>query len=611
MPPKASDYQQHLEIETPEHVVLDLEVAGIGSRALAAVLDTLILVGGSIGLMLVLSFLAGNGVTFGSWGTALLALGWFIAWTGYFILFEGFRRGQTPGKRFVGVRVVMDTGYPVTFGAAVARNLLRAADFLPPPYLIGALLTAFHPRGKRLGDLVAGTIVARDRPAAAPPARTPAVATSPPPSIPELTESEFGLLGRFTARQGELAPQPRARLAASLAARLASHPAPPGVPELEHLLQLHARELARREGRLAAGTGRGSATRFIALKRERWEEFHRLAERAARDGLDSFTSRELPDFAARYREVAADLARARTYGADGGTLAHLERLVAAGHNALYREDRNTWRRIWEVLAWECPAAVIQARGYVLIAFLTFAAPASAGFTLLRERPGLAAELLPDVILRRAAAGAERKAAGRKYLDVSAQDRPLIASGIITNNVRVAIICFAGGIFLGVGALVLLAMNGLLIGASAGHFANLGLLDYLLEFIVGHGLLELFAIWVAGAAGFLLGRSIVAPGDLSRTDALVVNGRVAIRMVGATAVLLVVAGMIEGFVSAGTGGLGLRIAVSGASLLFLAVYLFNGRVGREAVADVDARARSRGESTAPTAGAAATTVPSGG
>jgi hypothetical protein len=90
-----------------------------------------------------------------------------------------------------------------------------------------------------------------------------------------------------------------------------------------------------------------------------------------------------------------------------------------------------------------------------------------------------------------------------------------------------------------------------------------------------------------------------------------NGRVAIRMVGATAVLLVVAGMIEGFVSAGTGGLGLRIAVSGASLLFLAVYLFNGRVGREAVADVDGRARSTGESIAPAAGAAATTARSGG
>src|SRR5919198_596085 len=99
MPPKALDYQQHLEIETPEHVMLDLEVAGIGPRALAALIDTLILVGSSIAFVVLLTFLAGYGITFGNWGAALIALGWFIAWTGYFILFEGFRRGQTPGKR--------------------------------------------------------------------------------------------------------------------------------------------------------------------------------------------------------------------------------------------------------------------------------------------------------------------------------------------------------------------------------------------------------------------------------------------------------------------------------------------------------------------------------
>jgi uncharacterized membrane protein SpoIIM required for sporulation len=165
------------------------------------------------------------------------------------------------------------------------------------------------------------------------------------------------------------------------------------------------------------------------------------------------------------------------------------------------------------------------------------------------------------------------------VDVAVEDRPLMASGIITNNVRVAIACFAGGIFLGIGSLVLLGFNGLLIGATAGHFANRGLLGYLLEFILGHGLLELFAIWVAGAAGFLLGRSVVAPGNLSRSDALVLSGRVAVRMVGGAAVLLVVAGLIEGFVSAGGGDVTFRATASVGSLAFLAAYLLNGGVRR--------------------------------
>jgi len=280
--------------------------------------------------------------------------------------------------------------------------------------------------------------------------------------------------------------------------------------------------------------------------------------------------------AAQSGVTAADLARARTYGCDEGTRSRLERLAAAGHNALYREERSTWRRIWEVLARECPAAIVAARSYVLVAFLCFAAPAAAGYLLLRQDPALAAEVLPEVMLRRAEAGAARQAQGKRYVDVAAEDRPLMASGIISNNVRVAISCFAGGIFLGVGSLIMLGFNGLAIGASAGHFANAGLLGYLLEFILGHGLLELFAIWVAGAAGFLLGRSVVAPGDLLRADALVLSGRRAVRMVGGAAVLLVVAGLIEGFVSAGTGGVAVRAAASALSLVFLAIYLLNGR-----------------------------------
>lgn len=576
------DYRQRLQVETPEHVTLDLEIAGVGSRALAALIDMLVLVGSMLGVFIVLSIVAGFGVTIGSIGGALLMLGGFAAWTGYFILFEGLRQGQTPGKRMVGIRVVSDTGNAVSLSAAAARNLLRIADFLPPPYLTGALLVALHPRGKRLGDMVAGTVVARDRPSqlVVPSRPRSQPATAPLSLIPELTDAEFRLVAQFEARQAQLAQPARLRLAAAIARRLADHPAPSGVGDLEHLLELHRRERDRREGTVAL-KGSAAAASFAARKQARWAEFQELAERAASKGLDSFASRELPDFAARYREVAADLARARTYGVDEATLEHLERLAAAGHNALYRDERGTWRRVWEVLIRECPAAIRQARAYITLACLAFLLPAGAGYLLMREQPDLAVDLLPEVMIQRADAGAERMAAGRRYVDVAVEDRPLMASGIITNNVRVAIACFAGGIFLGVGSLVLLGFNGLLIGATAGHFANRGLLGYLLEFILGHGLLELFAIWVAGAAGFLLGRTVVAPGDLSRGDALVLSGRTAVRMVGGAAVLLVVSGLIEGFVSVGGGDVAFRAAASAGSLAFLAAYLLNGGVRRSA------------------------------
>lgn len=580
MPPRRPgppDYRQRLLVETPEHVVLDLEIAGIGSRALAALIDVLILAGSALGLVIVLGIVAGFGATIGSLGGAVLLLVGFAVWNGYFILFEGLRQGQTPGKRFVGIRVVGDTGNAVGLGAAIARNLLRIADFLPPPYLIGALLVALHPRGKRLGDIVAGTVVARDRPAEAA-ARTPSGAhPTPVPAlveIPELTDGEFHVLTEFARRQGQLTPPARLRLATAIAARLADHPAP-GVTQLDHLLELYRVERERRAGSLGR-RGSAAAAAFATRKRGRWDEFRALAERAARRGLDSFASGELPDFAARYREVAADLARARTYGVDDPTLHYLERLAAAGHNALYRDERRTWRRMWEVLARECPAAIRQAGGYVLVACLAFMLPAAAGYLVIRDQPALAPDVLPEVMIERADAGAERTAEGRRYVTVALEDRPFMASAIITNNVRVAIACFAGGVFLGVGSLVLLGYNGLTIGGAAGHFANQGLLGYLLEFILGHGLLELFAIWVAGAAGFLLGRSVVAPGDLSRGEALVLSGRVAVRMVGGAAIMLVAAGLIEGFVSAGEGDLMVRAAASAISVAFLAVYLLNGK-----------------------------------
>ena len=151
----------------------------------------------------------------------------------------------------------------------------------------------------------------------------------------------------------------------------------------------------------------------------------------------------------------------------------------------------------------------------------------------------------------------------------------MATQIITNNLGVAFNCFASGILFGVGSLAALAFNGLQLGATSGYFANAGLLGYLWTFVAGHGLLELFSIWVAGAAGFLLGRALIAPGDLARSDALVFAGRRAMRMIGAVVLLLIVAGSIEGFISTSGMTVSGRLIVSGGSAVLLALYLARG------------------------------------
>lgn len=586
MPPRAAtppDFRQHLEVETPEHVVIDYEIAGLGSRALAAGLDTLVILLILLAIVIAMALAGRQG---SRWGTALVVVAVFALQWGYFTLFEGLWRGRTPGKRAMGIRVIRDTGHGLEFGDAAARNLLRAADFLPPPYLLGAILVAVHPRGKRLGDMVAGTVVVRDQPSRtnAPPEPETALEESDSLGTPELSDEEFRVVREFSERSAALPAATRQRLAEHITARFSSRYPDRPASAAGFLAALHRDEAARRRGRYGAsvGGGRGGersarsvAERLIARKSPRWQAFQVLAERVSRQGLDGLAADELPDFARRYRELAADLARARTYRADPIAIGRLERLVAAGHNALYRERRRTWGRILRFVARDCPAAVVASRRYVALAFLVFALPALGGYALLRERPALAPELLPDVMLERAEAGAARVREGLGYFESGTEERPLVATSIIGNNISVAFNCFAGGIFGGVGSLVFLAFNGLQIGAASGHFANVGLLDYLWTFIVGHGVLELFAIWVAGAAGFLLGRALIAPGEYSRRDALVLAGRRAIPLIGAVIVFLLIAGSIEGFLSSSDAPAPIRLLVSGASLLFLVLYLANG------------------------------------
>ncbi len=578
--PQRPDYRQHLLVETPEHVVLDHELAGIGSRTLAAMIDWAI-----IAVLLVCSlFLLFPAAKFGtSTAFATLVVFQFIIIAGYFTFFEGLRGGRTPGKRLLGLRVIHDTGHPVTLGAAFARSLMNLPDLL----LVGVILIAAHPRAKRLGDLVAGTVVVRDRPvartiptAAALEDDTDATAVL---GAPRLSDEEFRLLREFEQRRAELPPATLARLAAILSDRLGQHLLVHDGDTAAALGRLFLEEQARRRGQLggrgAAASPRSQAEQLIARKSARWDAFQLVADRVARSGLDSLTAGELPDFAARYREVAADLARARTYRADPAVLQRLERLVGAGHNALYRKERGGYRSFITFLFQQCPAEIVSSWRVVAVAHAALFVPMLAGYVLLRQDPALADTVVPAVMLERAAAADIRLAASAGYLEADAADRPMLAAQITVNNIRVAMRAFTGGIALGVGSLLLLAFNGLHLGTSWGHFVNVGMGTYLWTFIAGHGVFELFAIALAGAAGFLLGFAVIAPGPHSRGDALVLAGRRAIRLMGAVALLLVLAGAIEGFLSASAAELGLRLVVTALSALLLIGYLLLGTMAR--------------------------------
>jgi uncharacterized RDD family membrane protein YckC len=159
-----------LQIDTPENVTFDYDVAGIGSRFLAALVDTIlialldiILIGASYLLNDTLQLL-GEGDS--SWLIAILSMIAFIFFWGYYIFFEIYWNGQTPGKRWVKIRIIRLDGTPVTAAEVVIRNLLRVIDLLPIAYAVGVVCMFMNDKSRRLGDLAAGTLAVHERNAA-------------------------------------------------------------------------------------------------------------------------------------------------------------------------------------------------------------------------------------------------------------------------------------------------------------------------------------------------------------------------------------------------------------------------------------------------------------
>lgn len=163
---------ESVHIATPDHVELEFELAGLGSRFAAYLIDflvsSLVILGvvvvllftGVAGVRSLLNLLRGEGAWAMSWGLAILVLFFFLITWGYFVLFEGLRQGVTPGKRRMGIRVIRQDGLPIGLREAALRNLVRAADMLPPPcYFLGGAVMYFDRHGRRLGDMVAGTLV--------------------------------------------------------------------------------------------------------------------------------------------------------------------------------------------------------------------------------------------------------------------------------------------------------------------------------------------------------------------------------------------------------------------------------------------------------------------
>jgi uncharacterized RDD family membrane protein YckC len=240
---------EKLIIETPEQTSIEFPLAGIGSRFLAILIDSLIQ--GAVLIVMALIFVGlgfgfrgagfGRSSAAGIWILAILIFLYFLLMYGYFILFESIWNGQTPGKRLTHIRVIKDSGQPITAIDAVGRNLLRIVDQMPFAYGIGVLCAWISPQSKRLGDYVAGTVVVHEKPfeTVAPQWDAPAQAATHQYGANRLTREEFALVETFLSRRSALEAGVRYDTAAGIVRRIESKLTlpPEGKPSAEKLLE--------------------------------------------------------------------------------------------------------------------------------------------------------------------------------------------------------------------------------------------------------------------------------------------------------------------------------------------------------------------------------------
>jgi uncharacterized RDD family membrane protein YckC len=222
-------FADKLTIETPEQTALEFAVAGIGSRFLALALDTLIqmLVGfvALFGGAFVIGAISAAMPKAAIWGFAIFILFYFLLYFGYFAFFEIIWNGQTPGKRRAGIRVIKDSGRPLTPAESIGRNLMRIVDWLPAFYAVGMVSAILTKENKRLGDLVAGSLVVRESSFST---LKPAWQTGDaqvasgfsPMGANRLTPDECTLIDSYLNRRLDLEPYLRFRMADEILSRL-------------------------------------------------------------------------------------------------------------------------------------------------------------------------------------------------------------------------------------------------------------------------------------------------------------------------------------------------------------------------------------------------------
>lgn len=269
-----------------------------------------------------------------------------------------------------------------------------------------------------------------------------------------------------------------------------------------------------------------------------------------------------------YRSAVGDLGLARRGLRGEPVVARLESLVARARTVVY--DTEVRREsIWYFFSTGYWQRVRSSRGALLVAAALLFIPGVLAFVWAGHDPAAALGVVPEMFR-----GIEDGSRTTKSAGLSGSQASQFASQIMTNNIRVTFVAFAGGLTFGVGTIASLIYNGVLLGAVGGLSTHAGNGNAFVTLVIAHGVLELSCIVVAGAAGLRVGRALVSPGRKSRPASVVAEARMSVELILGTAPWLVVAGLIEGFITPSGFGLGVNAPIGvlvGGTFWFLVVW----------------------------------------
>jgi uncharacterized membrane protein SpoIIM required for sporulation len=308
------------------------------------------------------------------------------------------------------------------------------------------------------------------------------------------------------------------------------------------------------------------SNQWIGKRRPHWDRLAALLAQSDENGLSRLSRAELQELALLYRQVAADLsvlrqdATARTY------TEHVNHLLARAHHIIYSGRKATLLSLFRFLRDEYPAIVQRQRNFVAASLFVSVAWGVLGAVVTTARP----EFMHHFVGPRMIATMERHEMWTNSIVAVA---PMETSHIMTNNLTVSFLAFAGGITFGLATFLLLYTNGMLIGVLGAACHQYGMSVALWSFVAPHGSLELPAILIAGGAGFRLGHAMLFPGVYRWKESVARGGLEATRLVSGVIPMLVVAGCLEGFFSPSNAPVWMKFTVGGLLFTLLVTWLF--------------------------------------